>query len=542
MKKKLLVLGVLTGAFLASCSPAAPKQYRFNVECTNCSVNLESSLSIDVDENEYVTLKLLPKEGYLLPTDVKITSGNQVLIKNVDYIYTVNENRLSGEVTVKATKALDINVEADEQGYLYIGNNKIGKSGDYSTLDYMHYIGKKEKGNIVYDFESNTLYLNQATLVAEKIGLHEFKANIDDEEVVLKGMIGWTGGGTLNIKMSNDNYFVCDTEDEEDSIFVCPSEGGVLNIEGSSAVTFADADVSIIMNMRGKTEINSVYFESSDLSDYGIYSKELEINNSDINLFNGLAVMSGSVGIYANNATVKDSYCRIEGFDCGAIVTVLNLIDTCMDVKGLDTGLYIDWLNAYGHRTDSGYSTVISAYGEGFGISTYDVMHFSGCDVRATCDEGYAITTVDTTINLIDSSLTAYANVGEAVHAFMLNFVNSNVEAEVGEGVAIRTSIHGAQDIGREFEPVMKFINSNIYAKGDVAICGFGHLEEQDCTDVPKHLEALVDERHELYLWSFVADSETELKYEGAIDPATGQPFFSPTNGLSVVEIHAANL
>ena len=202
MKKKLLFIPLLALGFLASCNNSTPTKHHFDVVCTNCTANSESSLSLDVNENEYATFNLLPNENYLLPVDIKVTSGNAVLTKNIDYIYSLSEDRLTGKVIIKSTDATDIHIEAGEQGYLYIGNNKISKSGDYSKYD-LQIQGDDEAGFIVYDYKTNTLTLSNARIAAEKVNLKELKYSKEEIELV-NTLIDVT-----NTDIKDDYSFIC---------------------------------------------------------------------------------------------------------------------------------------------------------------------------------------------------------------------------------------------------------------------------------------------------------------------------------------------
>lgn len=538
--KKLLVL-VTTTMLLAGCGkePEPIKTNHFNVECTNCLVNFENSLSIDVKENEFTKFVLTAKEGYLLPVDVKITSGNQIFIKNVDYTYITSEDRLSGEITIKASKAIDIRIEADEQGYLYIGENKISKSGDYSKFD-LTIQGDDEAGKIVYDYPTNTLTLTSSRIFASKVGLKEYTVPFETDVETFSSLIGWTGGGTLNIKFNDLNYFSGSEENDDDVAIICPFNEGKINIVGPGVVYFSEFEEGTILNSRGRTSINNVYFESGDLGEFAIASRELDISNSDLQ-FASDELVNDSVGIYANDCTLSNSYISSSGFNDGAKVSQLVLVDSIFEAYGYEIGIYADWLYTYGHEVDGKYSTKIHAQGSSFGITTLDAMELTNTEIKAIATDemnGYAFITVDSEIIAYNCDIYAHANVGQAVHAHYLELTNCDVLAECDDGIGILTSIRGAQPTSRDYEPILVLNNCNVTASGsDVAIYGFGHAEFYNCDNVPKYLEKELSDELQLYMWGLVDESVDELKYEGGFDPQTGAPNFVPSNALKYVSI-----
>lgn len=538
MNKKIFIVPVLTLFLLAGCKETPISQYRFNISCNNCLVNFEDSLSINVNANEIVKFTLTSNEGYLLPLDIKVTSGNQIFVRNLDYTYTTSEDRLSGEIAIKATKAVDINIEADEQGYLYIGENKINKSGDYSKYDLVS-SGDNEDGKILYDYQTNTLTLTNARLFAEKIGLNEYTVPFEEDETTFTSLISWTGGGTLNVVIQDLVYFSGSKTADNDCAFICPTDGDKINIYGPGVATFFELDEGVVINTRGRTSINNVYFQSYDLGEFGICSRDLDILNSDLYLISDNLV-DQSVGVYANNCLIKNSYVLTKGFVIGSKATQLVLVDSFLESNCFELGLFADWLYTYGHIENGKYTTKIYAYGETFGISTLDAMELSNTELRATCDGGYALITVDSEIIAQNCDIYAHANIGQAVHAHYLELTNCNLEAKCDDGIGILTSIRGAQPTSREYEPVLVFDNCNVTASGsDVAIYGFGHAEFYNCDNVPKYLEKELSEELQLYMWALVEDGVTEIKYEGGFDPETGAPNFVPTNALTEIELKA---
>lgn len=544
MKKKVLFIPLLALGFLTSCNNSTPTKHHFDVVCTNCTANSESSLSLDVNENEYATFNLLPNENYLLPVDIKVTSGNAVLTKNIDYIYSLGEDRLTGKVIIKSTDATNIHIEADEQGYLYIGNNKISKSGDYSKYD-LQIQGDDEAGFIVYDYKTNTLTLSNARIAAEKVNLKEYSFPFESEQIeTFASLIGWTGGGTLNIKANGLNYFIGSDEIDNDVGIVCPFEEGKINVMGPGSISFYEFDKGVILNPRGRTSLENLYFESFDLGEFGISSRELDITGCDIQLSSGFDI-SQSVGIYANDCLMLNSYVLSNNFYLGTKIAQFTLIDSFFEVNGTNTGIYANWLKTFGHVKNNKYTTKISATGYAFGITTVDAMELSNTEIEAVSTSdmtGHALITVDSEIIAYNCDIKAYSNVGQAIHGYYIELTNCNVEAICDEGIGILTSIRGAQPTSREYEPILVLNNCNVHAKAsDVAIYGFGHFEETNCNNVPKYLEEMLSEELQLWMWALVDNSVEKLEYEGHFDPQTGAPFFVPTNALTEVNIIAAN-
>ncbi len=539
MKRKLFLLPILTLMLLASCNNSTPAKHHFNVGCVNCTANFESSLSLDFNENEYVTFKLLAKENYLLPVDIKVTSGNEVLMNNVDYFYTINDDRLSGEVSIKANRAVDIYIEADDQGYLYIGNNKVSRSGDYSIYDLM-YNGEGKIGSILYDYKTNTLTFKNCVISAKKVSTSEYTIPVDTYTSPFSSLISWTGGGTLNVNLIGINYFMGDEEKDNDCAILCPFLEGHIDVSGPGVANFVELEKGTVVNTRGGTSIKDAYFEIHDAEEFAICSRELQISNSHL-ILNGENTLTKSVGIYADTLSVMNSYMSTNGFMIGGKVTILSVVDSFIDANGLNTGLYCDWIYCYGHLENNEYTSKIHAYGESFGISTYDAMEFVNSEVVASCGEyGYALLTVDTEIAAYDSYIYAEAPKGQGIHAFHVTFVNSNVIAKAENGIGIITSLHGAQGIGREHEPVFYVDNSNIEADGEIAIYGYGHAEIINCTDeTPKYLEVETNPDVEQFIWAYVPESETELHYNEDIDPYSGEHYYFPTNALKHVSIFA---
>ncbi|MCQ2742262.1 MAG: hypothetical protein MJ239_03075 [Bacilli bacterium] len=535
---------VVLAAMLASCgSNLEPlKTNRLNVTCENCLVDFANSLSVDLETNEMARFVLTADEGYLLPTDIKVTSGNQVFVKNVDYAYLIDEDRLSGEIMVKATKAIDIIVEADEQGYLFIGENKISKSGDYSEFD-LSAQGDSDDGKIVYDHKTNTLTLTNSSIALEKVGFTDYTVPFETEEATFSSLIGWTGGGTLNIRFNGLINIFGSEKNDHDCAFICPFSDGTLNIIGPGVAHFYELDEGIVVNGRGRTSIKDVCFESKDLGEFALASRELDIDGCDLQFVSGVP-FGDSVGVYANDLTMMNSHVSSNGFVVGVKAAQLVLIDSFFETSSLATGVLTDWLYTYGHVENDNYTTKIYATAPNFGVSTYDAMELTNTEIKAiaTSDiNGHALITVDSEIIANNCDIYAHSMVGQAVHAHYLELTNCNVKAISDDGIGILTSIRGAQPTSREYEPILDFDNCNVEAYGsDVAIYGFGHAVFTNCNDLPKYLEKELSEELQLYMWALVDESVTEIQYDGGFDPESGAPNFVPTNALKEVQIKAA--
>ncbi len=542
MKRKLFLLPALTLMLLASCSNSTPTKYHFNVGCVNCTVNFENSLSIDVNENENARFALAAKEGYLLPTEVTVTSGNEVLLRNVDYTYLLNEDRFTGEITIKANKAIDIYIDADEQGYLYIGNNKISKSGDYSKLDHKQFGFKDASDSIIYDYKTNTLTLYDAYIHYETAGIHDFDytndigySEFDSDKIA--GLIGWTGGGSFTLKLLGENYFYSKGEDYLETVIVAPlSNDATLNIVGPGTANFSNTKHSSILNQRGKTYIDNVSLNGNLQGYSGIYSKDLFISNSHINLTGTTQTME-CFGILASYITMNRSYCEMVNFGYGIQSSTLSIIDTDIRMSDVYTGIATSSAIYDGYKINDRYSTNIVIEGTYQGISSINTIVFNCCYLDIDLTQGYCILTPATTIEAYDCYIDVTSeNEGVGLNAYQIWLTNCNVVAKAK--LALFSSLNGFQEEGREAEPNIEIDNTSIIAKGE--IYGNGHFKATNCKDEEnyKYLEKEVDSENEQYLWALCPTSETELKYDVFYDEYD-RPYYYPTNALDHVVINA---
>lgn len=543
MKKRLLAFLVLTSALFAGCSDATPKSYHFNVSCSNCLANLENTLSIDVNENEFVSFKLTSNDGYLLPIDVKITSGEETLVKNKDYIYTIGEDRLSGEVTIKSTKATDIKIDADEQGYLYIGNNKISKSGDYSILDSTQFGYKDASDAIIYDYSTNTLTLFDCLISYKDVGLHGFDFSNDLEYIEfdsdkIDGLIGWTGGGSFTVRLLGENQFFSKGEDNLETVFVAPLKASELHLVGPGCAHFGNSKFSAILNQRGKTFIDNVLITGGSLGFSGIYSKDLFISNSHISL-SGTTHEYESYGVRANFATINRSFIETINFGYGIEAQGLTLIDTDANIDDVYVGMKANSINVYGYKTGETYSANISIKSVYIAITSNNSILLNGCNLDCTIDFGYLILIPDATFEAYNSSIRAVSlEEGVGINAFQIWLTNCDVYIKAV--IAVFTSLNSDSEAGREFEPNFEINHCNITTLG--MVYGNGHFKAENCLDEEtyKYLEKEVDFDHNGYFWALCPYSETELQIETLYDDE-GRPYYVPKNGLENVEIKAEN-
>ena len=176
MKFKYLFTAALAITFLSGGSKDQVKE-KVSVHFEHGKANAQTNFEEEYVVGEYANIKFTSNPEYKMPSTIKVTSGNELILPE-KYTYVVSQDKRSADFIIKVEKSYEVVVDASEEfGEIYIGGTKISESGDYSTLSATANI---KAGMISYSRETNTLKFNDASFVEADLNPN-FSINFDED-------------------------------------------------------------------------------------------------------------------------------------------------------------------------------------------------------------------------------------------------------------------------------------------------------------------------------------------------------------------------
>lgn len=455
------------------------KTQQLAIHFENGTANAMTDFNETYAEGDFASVKLVANENYKLPDQIKVTSGNELILSNT-YTYVLNSDKTSADFIIKMTKSFDVQIGAIEKlGAIYIGNTKITESGDYSDLCSVALV---KEGMIVYNKESNTLTFNGAVIKESKSGTVEF---IDQKnQITCSYLFAYTGTEPLNINLSGTNQFSFSEAGVNfiKGVFVSINSGE-LNISGPSTNKIFGAGHAAIYSF-GKVNVEDCTFITTDSGLYGIFAKSLLLDNVSLSLSateDSKYEKGCQFGIFSNDLTINDGGAEIYGFLNGIHATNLKIYNAILIVHANEKGIDVDWLSAVGRPLGGEkYTTSVKVVAKKGGISSYDTQEWTYCEVDAKTESGHGVYTVDTTIRAYDSVISGSTeSAGDGIHAYRILAVNSKLIGHSGGSfnAGVRCSIYSAQSYDTDKQPFINLQNSIIIADGAyAAVYGIGNL------------------------------------------------------------------
>lgn len=512
----LLILSIMVGCLVGCDGQQDSGKMELKMRSTHCTMNNETILELSYDLNNYASVTISADEGYVLPNDIRVYSGNEIIMPG-NYTYALSENKKIANFVIKMEKTFDASIVAVEDiEVVYVGEHKISETGDYSYIN-----PRGAYNSVYYSKETNELTLRDAVISEDIFGSMEFT---NSEDVNVSYLITYTGTKPLTINLFGENHFVFDAASSSDNKGVIISRNsGDINLVGPG-YNYVDGAGQGFIYSDSNVNVRDCFINCSNAGLWGIASRFLNIVDSTIGIYQGSGESQESYykAIDAVDCSITRSVIDINGFMNGIYATNLKVFSAKIDIKSV-IGINADWIYGYGERPiNNNFTTYLNVIGKIAGIRSFDLQEWQYCVLNVSCEQGTALSAKESTIRLYNSKVKAViTSTIDCIESFRMVISGSEVYAEnkADNGYAIRCLTLPQAETSADKQAFIRIENSHITAKGKAAaISGHGTLEvngTESFADANKHyLSKKVDGTQYLTVWGIFPLSTTDFEYE----------------------------
>lgn len=379
-----------------------------------------------------------------------------------------------------ATGCSDQTPKSEDKEVMYLGEHKITKTGDYSTIDQTGRINY-----IYYSKETNTLTLRNAVITEAQYGSYRYT---DEKDVHCSFLITYTGSKAFTVNLFGENRFTLvdgTTSSYTKGVFLTTNENCNVTFNGPGHNHVIGASRGFVKAL-GNATIKDCIIESTKTGRYGIDARFLNIVDSTIGLFadNEKAPERYERGIYASiGCTMLRTTYIADGFADGIYTNTLRVQSSNVSITKAQFGIYADWIYCYGDKNDglTENTTVLTISAKINAVKTLDLQEYQFCTLNMEAETDTVIYAPESTIRFYNCNVTAVSESGgDGIQSFRILISDSDVYVEnhADKHAGIRCSSCPLQPSDPDKQPYVSIVNSHIKSVSTfAAICGLGALK-----------------------------------------------------------------
>jgi len=382
-------------------------------------------------------------------------------------VYDIMENNTTKWILVALVAILAIGliavlvIDDREPIGLYIGDHEVTEEGELFDNKY---------GNFDYDRETNTLYVMSVYLSKDVMGYRTYGGIMlgDGQQGDVDFMISYEGGRALNIVFMGDCNITGKTESVSGyaGLFYF-GKNTTVYVSGPGKLIGEYPNHSLFYGKNTKLFINGLDIETSGTIDVPVAADYVSVADSYLDL----RTDSGYAGVYSARGTVfKDAIIDSVGFMYGMYLGTTYIYDSHLDIDATGLGLKV-----YACKS---YDSVIRSVSADAGLYFYDPLYFEGGYLYSDAQNYYALSSIDTTLEIRDAVMDLHTVNGNAIQAWSVLIYDSDIIASSDNGSGIYANVNG---IVKQENAKVVIDNSNVEASGAIAaVWAAGDLEIVD--------------------------------------------------------------
>jgi len=268
-------------------------------------------------------------------------------------------------------------------------------------------------------------------------------------------MISYEGTRDLNIVIMGD----CNIEGKTEPVsgyaglFYFAKEITV-NVSGPGMLIGDYPNHSLFYGQKTKLFIDNLDIKTAGTIDVPIAADYISVidSNLDLNTDDGYA------GVYSARGTLfKDATVHSAGFVNGMYLGTTYMYGSHFDMDATGLGLKV-----YACKS---YDSEIRSVSTGAGLYFYDPLYFEGGYLYSEAKNYYALSSIDTTLEIRDAKVDVHTVYGNAIQAWSILIYDSDVDASSDYGSGIYANVNG---IVKQENAKVLIDNSSVEASGAI--------------------------------------------------------------------------